>query len=104
MNTPNGLMISWNAVTDTSCAESPVNYNVTIVRQSDGMVIHSLTDLDDNEIEILNKTKPSIDYSVSISARTTIALCDGEAASTVCRKSAANEDLSTGTCRNKLWK
>jgi hypothetical protein len=95
MNTQNGLMITWNAVTDTSCAESPVKYNVTVVRQSDRMVIDSLPDLDGNGTEI-NGTNPSIDYSVFISARTTIALCDGEVASILCKKSAAAKHLFTG--------
>ena len=96
MNTPNGLMITWNNVTDTSCAGSPVKYNVTVVRQNDGMVIDLLTDLDGNGIEILNKTSPSIDYRVSISARTTIARCDGEKASAICNTSAADHHLFIG--------
>lgn len=93
MKTQNGLLITWSAVTDTSCAESPVNYNVTVVRRSDGMVIDSFTEFDGNGIEILNKTMPSVDYRVSVTARTAIALCDSELATTVCTKSA---DLPRG--------
>ena len=95
MNTLNGLVITWNAVTDTSCAGSPITYNVTVVRQSDGMVIDSLADLDGNGTET-NKTEPNIDYRVSISARTTIALCDGEAATVICKISAAANHFFTG--------
>ena len=62
MNTPNGLVITWNDVTDTSCAGSPVTYNVTVVRQSDGMVIDSLTNLNGNGTET-NKTNPSVNYT-----------------------------------------
>ena len=89
-NTPNGLLVAWNAVTDTSCAESPVKYNVTVVQRNDGMLVTSLTDLDDNETEIINKTSTSIDYSISISAKTTIASCYGQPVRVICRKSAAN--------------
>ena len=96
MNTPNGLLITWNPVTDTSCAESPVAYNVTVIRQSDGVVIESMPEFVGNTTEVLNKTKPSIDYSVSIIARTTISLCDGETASTICMKSAAYQYLLSG--------
>ena len=99
LNTPNGFMITWSDVTDTSCAGSPVTYNVTVVRQSDGMVIDSLTNLEGNGTET-NNTKPNTDYRVSISARTTIALCDGEAASIICKKSAAANHFFTG--KNKL--
>ena len=92
MNTTSGLLITWNAVTDTSCAESSVKYSVSVVRQSDGMVIASLTDLDDNETEIINMMRPSIDYNISITARTTIGSCDGQPATIMCTGSAADDN------------
>ena len=105
MNTPNGLMITWNDVTDTSCAESPVTYNVTVVRQSDGMVIDSLTDLDNNETAT-NKTKPNVDYRVFVRTRATIASCDGQPATVMCTKSAADDNLSAGNlqCQSNFAK
>ena len=95
MNTPNGLLVTWNAVTDTSCAESPVKYNVTVVEPNDGMVIASLA-LDDNGTEIIGISRPSIDYNISINAKTTIASCDGRPATVMCKKSAADSNSSAG--------
>ena len=83
-------------MTDRSCAESPTKYNVTVVRQSDGMVIDSLPDVDDSETRIINMTTPDMDYNVSISARTTIASCNGRQATIICKRSAANNHSSAG--------
>ena len=90
MNTPNGLLLSWDAVTDTSCAESPVKYNVTVVQHNDGTVITTLPDLDINGTEV-NITTPSIDYNVFISAKTSVASCDGQYATVLCNKSVADK-------------
>ena len=97
INDPNLLLITWDAVTDRSCAESPIKYNVTVVRQSDGMVIDSLSDIYESETKIINMTTPDIDYNVSISARTTIVSCiNGQQATIICKRSAASNHSSAG--------
>ena len=97
------MLITWDAVTDRSCAESPIKYNVTVVRQSDGMVIDSLPDIDDNETKIINMTTPDIDYNVSISARTTIVSCNGQQETIICKRSAASNHSSAGNEKFKLF-
>ena len=55
------------------------------------MVIASLThDLDDNGTEVVNMTRPSVDYSIAVTATTTIASCDSESVTTMCKKSASD--------------
>ena len=96
INTPNGLIITWNAVTYASCAESPaVKYNVTVVQQEDGIVIASLTELNDNGTEVVNMTRFNVDYSVAITAIIAVASCDSESVTTMCKMSSAN-NLAAG--------
>jgi hypothetical protein len=66
------------------------------------MVIDS-SDLNDSGIKIINVTTSDInvttsdiDYNVSISARTTIASCNGQQATVICKKSAAGNHSSAG--------
>ena len=91
MHDTNGLVISWDAVTDDSCAGSPVNYAVTVVRESDGMVFATLHDINENRTEIMKKVEPNQKYSVSVSARITTltngSTCEGELSTIVCSTS-----------------
>ena len=95
MDIPNGLLIAWDAVSDNSCAGSPINYSVTVmaVRDSDGMVFVLSHDIEENEIAITNVLQPSQNYSISVRARTVKDSCVGVAATIVCETA---DSLSPG--------
>ena len=95
MDVPNGLLITWDAVSDISCAGSPINYSVTVmaVRDSDGMVFVLSHDIEENEIEITNILQPSQNHSISVRARTVKGSCVGVAATIVCE---TTNNLSPG--------
>ena len=91
MHNTNGLVISWDAVTDDSCARNPVKYSVTVVRESDGMVFATLHDVNENRTEIMRTLEPNQKYNISVSARITTlsngSTCEGELATVVCSTS-----------------
>ena len=51
------------------------------------MVIASLTELNDNGTEVVDMTRPSVDYSVTITAIIAVASCDSESVTTMCKQS-----------------
>ena len=91
MHDTNGLVISWDTVTDDTCAWNPVNYSVTVVRESDGMVFATLYDVNENRTEVMKMLEPNQKYNVSVSARITTlsngSTCEGEPATVVCSTS-----------------
>ena len=68
--TPRGLNVTWEAVTDTSCAMSDVNYSVTAIRESE-----RITDIDSflvsgTTVELTNTLglQPNTSYIIFVSS------------------------------------
>ena len=66
--TPNGLVSTWNESVEGKCPGSPMNYTVTIAKESNVSVVHQF-EVDNNRIEILNDSytiTPGQNYSLSV--------------------------------------
>ena len=99
MEVPRGLLLSWDVSTDgsSSCAKSSFAH-VTVVREADKMIIVSMNDVKDTQIEITDSfIEPRQKYSIQVRTKFIHGTCEtGEAAAIVCSTS---DDLSptTGT-------
>ena len=85
-----GLLISWDAVTNHSCAQNFVYiaYDVIVVRISDGKIIGSLNDIEEDRTEIPESMlEPSQNYSINVNAKIVNQICENEAATIVCSTS-----------------
>ena len=97
MEIPHGLLFSWDVVTDghTSCARSSIVHDVTLVREDDGMIIGSMNNVMDTQIEITDSSlEPSQNYTIRIRLKLIHGTCETDEATFMCRTS---DDLSLTT-------
>ena len=93
---PRGLLVTWDVVTEghTSCARSSIIYDVTLVREDDGMIIFSMNNVKNIGIEITNSSKTGQNYSVRVRTKLIHGTCVTDEATVMCRTS---DDLSLTT-------
>ena len=86
MITPRGLNVTWEPVTDNSCAMSDVNYLVTVIRRSDMITIISSMPVTETTAKLTNTLglQPNTRYIISVSAVTTTGSCKGQQATVIC--------------------
>ena len=96
MEVPHGLLVSWDVVTDggSSCARSSIIHDITVVREADRMVIVSMNDVRDTQIEITNSLESSQNYSIQVKTKLIHGTCETGDITTACRIS---DDLSPTT-------
>lgn len=93
--TQNGLNVTWDAVTDTSCARSDVTYVVNAVRESDNVTVISSLSSTETTVQLTTTSgiQPATTYIISV--RSTIGHCEGGQSTVTCH---------SGECLLQRWK
>ena len=89
LEVPHGLLVTWDVATDgnSSCARSSIVHDITVVREADRMVIISMNNVRDTQIEFTDSIEPSQNYSIQVRAKLIHGTCETEDITTVCRTS-----------------
>ena len=76
-------------VTDgnNSCARSSIIHDITVVREADRMVIVSVNNVRDSQIEITDSLEPSQNYSIQVRTKLIHGTCETDNITIVCRTS-----------------
>ena len=71
-----GLLVSWDVVTD-SCVGSSIVHDITVVRENDSMIIVSVNNFRDTQIEITNSSlELSQNYSIQVRTKLLHGTCE----------------------------
>ena len=79
-NSTNGLNVSWEAVNDTTCARSDVEYLVTVIRERHMMIIVPSMTAAETAVELTNTQglERNTTYVIYVKPRTLVGSCGGE--------------------------
>ena len=96
-HTQSGLTVAWDSGSvGNSCAEDSSNYNVTVVNESNGMVVlFSLISIEQNKLDIINdKLERNQNYSISIELKASRCSNESELVFSACK---SLDDSKPGT-------
>ena len=100
MEVSQGLLVTWDVVTDTSCAKSSIVYDITVVGEANRTIGNaSMNDVMDTHVEIADSSlEPNQTYTIYVRARLIQGICETrEAAIVVCGDSfPATSPVATG--------
>ena len=93
----NRLSVTWDVVT-SDCARNFITHNVTVVREADGTVIISMSDVKNNRIDIgIDSLQPNQNYSIHVGVNIVRGLAFREISEAATIACTISDDLSLST-------